>query len=138
MNVGNPRHKKTVSGSVLCCHDRGMSAKSANIWLSGQHVADMSALFSANYYVTLYSVSISWVLYISTDSQTRDRFFEFPGISDQVGIGRIPSTHAETKITIHSHKNSFTPYRSLSPYSLTDRHSVIRSCIMSLTTLIFC
>ncbi len=33
----------------------------------------------------------------------------------------IPSTHAERKITIHSHEHSFTPYPSLSPYSWTDR-----------------
>ncbi len=33
----------------------------------------------------------------------------------------IPSTHAERKITICSHKHSFTPYPSLSPYSWTDR-----------------
>ncbi len=32
----------------------------------------------------------------------------------------IPSTHAERKITVHSHKHSFTPYPSLSPYSQTD------------------
>ncbi len=33
----------------------------------------------------------------------------------------IPSTHAERKITVRSHKHSFTPYPSLSPYSPTDR-----------------
>ncbi len=33
----------------------------------------------------------------------------------------IPSTHAEMKITISSHKHSFTPYPSLSPYSQTDK-----------------
>ncbi len=33
----------------------------------------------------------------------------------------IPSTHAERKITIPSHKHSFTPYPSLSPYRQTDR-----------------
>ena len=33
----------------------------------------------------------------------------------------IPSMHAERKITVHSHKHSFTPYPSLSPYSWTDR-----------------
>ncbi len=33
----------------------------------------------------------------------------------------IPSTHAERKITIRSHKHSFTLYPSLSPYSWTDR-----------------
>ncbi len=33
----------------------------------------------------------------------------------------IPSMHTERKITICSHKHSFTPYPSLSPYSQTDR-----------------
>ena len=42
VNVGNPRHKNTVTGSVLCSHNREMSAKSADIWLSRQHVANMS------------------------------------------------------------------------------------------------
>jgi hypothetical protein len=32
----------------------------------------------------------------------------------------IPSTHAERKITVCSHKHSFTPYPSLSPYRQTD------------------
>ncbi len=32
----------------------------------------------------------------------------------------IPSMHAERKVTVHSHKHSFTPYPSLSPYSQTD------------------
>ncbi len=32
----------------------------------------------------------------------------------------IPSMHAERKITLHSHKHSFTPYPSLSPYSQMD------------------
>ncbi len=32
----------------------------------------------------------------------------------------MPSTHADRKITVHSHKHSFTPYPSLSPYSPTD------------------
>ncbi len=50
VNVGNPRHKNTVSGSVLCCHNREMSAKSADIWLSGRHVADMSLTFPAKLY----------------------------------------------------------------------------------------
>ena len=47
MNVGNLRHKYTVSGSVLCCHNRELSAKSANIWLSGQHVTHKLATFPA-------------------------------------------------------------------------------------------
>ncbi len=38
---------KNVSGSKLCRHDRGILAKCADIWLSGRHVADMSATFSA-------------------------------------------------------------------------------------------
>ncbi len=33
----------------------------------------------------------------------------------------IPSMHTERKITICSHKHSFTPYPFLSPYSPTDR-----------------
>jgi hypothetical protein len=32
----------------------------------------------------------------------------------------IPSTHAERKITVCSHKHSFTPYPSLSPYRQMD------------------
>ena len=32
----------------------------------------------------------------------------------------IPSTHAERKITFRSHKHTFTPYPSLSPYLQTD------------------
>ncbi len=35
----------------------------------------------------------------------------------------IPSNHAERKITVFSHKHSFTPYPSLSPYSQTDRNT---------------
>jgi len=40
VNVGNHPHKNVVSGSILCRHDIDMSAKCANIWLSGRHVAD--------------------------------------------------------------------------------------------------
>ncbi len=47
MNVGNHRHKNIVSGSVLCWHDTAESAKSADIWLSGRHVANMSATLPA-------------------------------------------------------------------------------------------
>ncbi len=47
VNVGDPRHENTVSELVLCRHDREMSAKSANIWLSGQHVANMLPTFPA-------------------------------------------------------------------------------------------
>ncbi len=32
----------------------------------------------------------------------------------------IPSMHTERKITVCSHKHSFSPYPSLSPYSPTD------------------
>ncbi len=32
----------------------------------------------------------------------------------------IPSTHAERKITVHSHIHSFTPYPSVSAYRWTD------------------
>ncbi len=37
----------------------------------------------------------------------------------------IPSMHAERKITVRSHKHSFTftPYPSLSPYRQTDRQT---------------
>ena len=47
VNVDNPRHKNTVPGLVLCCHDREMLAKSANIWLSGWHVTNMLPTFPA-------------------------------------------------------------------------------------------
>ena len=40
VNVGNHPHKNVVSGSILCRPDRGMSAKCADIWLSGRHVAN--------------------------------------------------------------------------------------------------
>jgi hypothetical protein len=33
--------QKYFAGIGLCCHDREMSAKSANIWLLGQHVANI-------------------------------------------------------------------------------------------------
>jgi hypothetical protein len=39
--------QKNVSGSKLCCHERGILAKCADIWLSGRHVANMLATFSA-------------------------------------------------------------------------------------------
>ena len=39
--------RKNVSGSKLCRRDGGILAKSDDIWLSGRHVADMSATFSA-------------------------------------------------------------------------------------------
>jgi hypothetical protein len=38
---------KKVSGTNLCRHDLADSAKSADFWLSGRHVADMSATFPA-------------------------------------------------------------------------------------------
>jgi hypothetical protein len=47
VNVGHPRHKNVVLGSILCPHNRAMSAKSANIWLSGRHVANMSVTLPA-------------------------------------------------------------------------------------------
>jgi hypothetical protein len=43
VNVGHPRHKNVVWGSILCRLDWAVLAKSADIWLSGRHVADMSA-----------------------------------------------------------------------------------------------
>ncbi len=45
----SPTHKK-VSGMNLFQHDLAESAKSADFWLSGQHVADMSATFPAKQY----------------------------------------------------------------------------------------
>ena len=47
VNVGHPRHKNGVLGSILCRHDRAMLAKSADIWLSGRHVADTPATLPA-------------------------------------------------------------------------------------------
>ncbi len=38
---------KNVSGSKLCRRDRGIWVKCDNIWLSGRHVANMPATFSA-------------------------------------------------------------------------------------------
>ncbi len=38
---------KIVSGTKLCWHDLAELAKSADFWLSGRHVADMSATFPA-------------------------------------------------------------------------------------------
>ena len=49
INVGHPRHKNVVSGSILCWHDWAMLAKSADIWLSGRHVADMSGTLPAKF-----------------------------------------------------------------------------------------
>jgi hypothetical protein len=42
---------KKVSGTNLCQHDLAESAKSADFWLSGRHVADMSATFPAKVWV---------------------------------------------------------------------------------------
>ncbi len=36
-----------MSGTNLCRHNLAVSAKSADFWLSGRHVADMSATFPA-------------------------------------------------------------------------------------------
>ena len=59
VNVGNPRHKNTVLGSDLCCHNREMLAKSANIWLLWRHVTGMSATFPAKR-CRNYGVSKRW------------------------------------------------------------------------------
>ena len=55
--------QKNVSGSKLCQHDGGILAKSDNIWLSGRHVADMSATFSAKMLVGVCVVVffVSWL-----------------------------------------------------------------------------
>ena len=57
-----PTHK-IVSGSKLCCHNGGIWAKCADIWLSWQHVADMLATFSAKIEVRP-NVSPYWVLIV--------------------------------------------------------------------------
>jgi hypothetical protein len=64
-------------------------------------------------------------LYGSTTLQSR---YCFPKISRTflcklklVNNCSIPSTQVERKITVCSHKHSFTPYPSLSPYSPMDR-----------------
>jgi len=44
--VGNPRHK-IMCRERLCRLVGGLSAKCADFWLSGRHVADMSATFPA-------------------------------------------------------------------------------------------
>jgi hypothetical protein len=44
--VGNPRHKKSVGNEFVSAR-QAESAKSADFWLSGRHVADMSATFPA-------------------------------------------------------------------------------------------
>ncbi len=56
------------------------------------------------------------VLYKTTSLQSR-LFLEYiwrPNCS-------IPSMHTERKINVHSHKHSFTPYPSRSPYRWTER-----------------
>ncbi len=59
--VGNPRHKKNVSGTNLCRLDGGLSAKCANFWLSGRHVANMSATFPAKAAVITTMVIDLWI-----------------------------------------------------------------------------
>ena len=46
MDVGKSRHKKCV-GIKIVSPRQGHLAKSADIWLLGRHVANMSATFSA-------------------------------------------------------------------------------------------
>jgi len=53
-----------VSVSVLCRHDRAVLAKSANIWLSGRHVADMLATFSAKVVAIVINVAVVIVVVI--------------------------------------------------------------------------
>ncbi len=67
MNVGNPRHKNTVSGLVLCRHDKGMLAKSVDIWLSGQHVANMLMTFPAKSSISYETGCVSFYLVAVTD-----------------------------------------------------------------------
>jgi hypothetical protein len=49
---------KKVSGTNLCRHDLAESAKSADFWLSGQHVADMSATFPIRTLEKYYDVAV--------------------------------------------------------------------------------
>jgi hypothetical protein len=49
----------------------------------------------------------------------------------------IPSTHAERKITVRSHKHSFTPYPSLSPSRWTERQTETGLILVGLGNLRF-
>ena len=64
------------------------------------------------------TVYLFLALYGSTTLQSRLFLKKYQELSLQVEISNrsIPSTHTERKITVRSHKHSFTPYPSLSPY----------------------
>ena len=49
----------------------------------------------------------------------------------------IPSMHAERKITVCSHKHSFTPYPSLSPYERTESQTEKQINLVGLGNLRF-
>ncbi len=68
-----------------------------------------------------YCVSLScfvWI-YNLTVTIVSKNIKNFLGKQKLVDNHSIPSMHAERKITVHSHKHSFTPYPFLSPYSRT-------------------
>ena len=50
-----------MSGTNLCRHDLAESAKSADLWLSGRHVADMSATFPAKVFFCDYIICMVYV-----------------------------------------------------------------------------
>ena len=52
---------KKVSGTNLCRLDGGLSAKCANFWLLGRHVANMSATFPAKAAVITAMVIDLWM-----------------------------------------------------------------------------
>ena len=54
--VGHPRHKNVLSGSIQCQRGRAVPAKSADIWLSGRHVADMSAILPAKLVIQFHAI----------------------------------------------------------------------------------
>ncbi len=70
-----------------------------------------------------YCKSLSWMVWIYNLTVTiiPQKIWELSLQVKLVNNRSIPATHAERKITVRSHKNSFTPYPSLSPYSQTDR-----------------
>ncbi len=71
-----------------------------------------------------HSFTLDLSLYGSTTLQSRSflkNIKNFLCKQKLVNNCRISSTHAERKITVCSHKHSFTPYPCLSSYSWTDR-----------------
>ncbi len=72
------------------------------------------------------TVYLFLALYGSTTLQSRSflkNIENFLCKSKFVNDRSIPSTHAERKISVCSHKHSFIPYPSLSPYWQTERQT---------------